>query len=80
MSYTFMVKPVNIKEALIKVETSILSAGGTFKNNKFELATKIGKFSGSYTVGEEVSITIEKKPMIVSMSTVENYIRNFFKT
>lgn len=79
MSDTFVITPPNIKEALIKAETSILSAGGSLKDNKFELETKIGTFSGFYTVTDTISVTIEKKPMLVRMSTVEKYIRNFFK-
>jgi len=78
MASTFIINTSNIKEVLLKAEDSIIKAGGKVKNNKFEISTSVGFFSGSYEVKDSISITINKKPMLVPMSVVEKYVRNFF--
>ena len=85
MSNTFSVtipKGMDLKAEVDKVRAGVTAAGGKYQ---FDATTGKGSFEvkgvvGSFAVdGNVVTITISKKPFIVSHGYVENTIRDYFK-
>lgn len=82
MTHTFSVnipKGMDLKAGVEQVRSGVLAAGGKYQfdgtNGSFEVKGVAGTFSVS---GSVVTITINKKPFIVSNSYVEKTIRGYF--
>lgn len=84
MAHTFTVTlpaSANLGTELAKVKKAVTEAGGTFE---FDSTTGRGSFSvkgvaGSLVVnGKAVTVTIDKKPFIVSNGYIEKSIRDYF--
>lgn len=82
MAHTFSVtipENMDLLAGVDKVRTGILDAGGkySFANNRGEFEVK-GVAGAFLVVGRVVSITLTKKPFIVSYAYVEKTIRGYF--
>ncbi len=82
MAHTFSVtmpKGMDLKAGVEKVRSGVLAAGGKYQfdgtNGSFEVKGVVGNFS---VAGAVVTITIGKKPFIVSNGYVEATIRSYF--
>jgi len=81
MAFSFEIpKPQNIKKTLLSTRQKIISGGGAFSGDE-----KSGKFSGKgvdgiYDTGDSaIRITIAKKPLIYSESSVQTAIEDYFR-
>ena len=81
MPFSFEIaKPKDIKSALISTRQKITGGGGMFSGDEHS-----GRFSGNgvnglYEAGDSsIKITILKKPMIYSVSSVKSAIENYFR-
>ena len=85
MAFTFTVPVGDVSSAINKVKEAVAKqSGATFNGDtskgSFSGSTAVGTVEGNYTVnGNNVSITITKKPFVVPQSTVESKIRDWFK-
>lgn len=86
MANTFSVnipKGMDLVSGVERVKQGVEAAGGKYR---FDATTGTGSFevkgvAGSFVVSNGVvTITISKKPFIVSHGFVENTIRDYFKT
>ena len=82
MSHTFSVtipKGIDLASGVEQVRDGVEGAGGTYqfdgKNGKFSVKGVTGTFT---VAGQVVTISIEKKPFIVSHGFVEKSIRGYF--
>lgn len=69
-------------ELISKAETAIDDAGGAFSGNEtagsFSTPTPLGQVKGSYTIaGSTISISITKRPLLVSCATIESQLRKY---
>lgn len=77
--FVIRVPVYQLKDKLFKVRNLMQSSGSLFVGNDSS-----GSFAGSgvkgeyQVIGEDVHITITKKPFIVPYSIVESKIRNYF--
>lgn len=60
-------------------KSEVENAGGTFTGDtasgNFEVSTPFGNISGNYVLnGQEITINITHKPILISCNAIENYI------
>ena len=73
--------PMDIEATLIKASRTAKSNGGFFSGNE-----KSGRFGGrgvegGYTVdSHDITVVIDKKPILFPAKAVESYVRDFFKS
>ncbi|HEU0136907.1 MAG TPA: hypothetical protein VFQ50_06420 [Flavobacterium sp.] len=83
MSCQFSINYPKQKDELVqKLEAAILQTNGQFdgdtSNGVFKGNTPVGSFSGSYTIhGDNIEVTIDKKPWLVSCNKIEDEINNY---
>ncbi|WP_330444098.1 hypothetical protein [Flavobacterium sp. C4GT6] len=76
MANQFTISYPGDKTSLLnKIKSSIGDKGnlaGDDQHGNFEGSTPLGKFSGSYSIdGDNITITIDKKPMLISNSRIQ---------
>ena len=86
MSCQFSIYYPKSKELLVAdLEHAILKTNGEFYGDVtkgvFQGKTPIGGFSGSYIVQDDnIHVTIDKKPFLVSCGRIEDEINNYLNT
>ena len=81
MAFSFkIIKPKNLSQTLAQTSKSIKNGGGTFSGDE-----KSGSFSGNgvkgtYTVDDQISITITEKPFLAPESLVKSKIEEYFNS
>lgn len=56
------------------------SLAGDDQHGNFEGSTPLGKFAGSYSIdGDDITITIDKKPLLVSNSRIQEEFEKALK-
>lgn len=85
MDNQFTVKyPGDKTELLNKIKSAVGSKGnlnGNEQQGSFEGSTPVGSFEGSYKIdGDDINITIEKKPFLVSHSRIKDEFEKALKT
>ena len=79
MAFSFEIKkPENISKTLSAVERTVRDGGGFFSGNE-----QNGYFSGKgvdgrYSVGDNITITVLKKPILASNYMVQSAITDYF--
>ena len=77
----YIKKPADIAGTLKAVEEKVKGSGGTFsgdvKSGSFTNAG--GEVAGKYFVGDDIRITIVKKPVFYPNGAVESKIRDYFE-
>jgi hypothetical protein len=70
-------------ELLAKIKSTVGDKGklaGDETQGNFEGSTPIGKFEGSYRIeGDQITITIDKKPFLVSNSRIKEEFEKALK-
>jgi hypothetical protein len=84
VKHSFMVKLKDeVASVLSKMKSLITGKGGSFEGNKengsFEGKTVLGTIKGEYRSisDNEIEITIDDKPFLVSYSTIESEIKKY---
>jgi hypothetical protein len=83
MSCQFIINYPKPKEILVQqLEEALRKVNGRFAGDvaagSFEGNTPIGAFSGSYrVVGDDIEVTVDKKPFLIGCSRIESEIRNY---
>ena len=84
MSNTFSVqipKGMNLTASVAQVKKGVEDAGGKYQFDGTNGTFEVKGVQGSFVVaGDTVTITISKKPFIVSHAYVETTIRDYFKS
>jgi hypothetical protein len=83
MAHTFSVtipEGLDLKAGVEKVKAGVIAAGGKYQFDGTKGMFEVKGVSGAFFVaGRIVTITISKKPFIVSNGYVESTIRDYFK-
>lgn len=84
MSNQFTVKyPGNKQELLNKIRSTVGTKGslsGNEQQGSFEGSTPVGSFEGSYVIaGDDITITISKKPFLVSNGRIQEEFEKALK-
>ena len=67
-------------DLVTKLNNAITAQGGSFDpvNKTFSVPTPVGTISGTYDInGNSLDVVITHKPIVLSCSKIENYIKNF---
>ena len=82
MANTFTVTipdDVEIRDGVAQVKNGVEGAGGDYEFDGRDGRFSVKGVTGSFSVdGRDVTITIEKKPFVVSHAFVERAIRGYF--
>ncbi|GHV10518.1 hypothetical protein FACS189491_00120 [Spirochaetia bacterium] len=81
--YAFtMNKPANMSAAIQKARTEIERKNGIFTGDEsggeFRVSALGAKLSGKYTVGGNITVTIEEKPGFLGEKTIESQVKQTF--
>ncbi len=75
--------PGDKKDLLSKIRSTVGDKGqfaGDEQNGNFEGNTPLGSFAGSYAIdGDDITITIDKKPFLVSNSRIQEEFEKALK-
>ncbi len=84
VKHSFIVKLKDeISSVLSKMKSLVMGKGGSFEGNEengsFEGKTVLGTIKGEYRSisDDEIEITIDNKPFLVSYSTIESEIKKY---
>ena len=74
----------DMTETLEKIRTTVTSMGGSFSGDgtsgSIASQTPVGQVEGDYSIsGNEITITITKKPIMVPCGMIETKMREFFQ-
>jgi hypothetical protein len=85
MSHSFTVQISDeISSVLKKIESEIISSGGSFQGNSengsFDVKSLVGTIRGEYCCisDNEIRITIKDKPFILGYGIIETEVKEYF--
>ncbi|MBS1234897.1 MAG: hypothetical protein H6R43_613 [Nitrospirae bacterium] len=85
MSHSFTVQIRDeISSVLKKIESEIISSGGSFQGNSengsFDVKSLLGIIKGKYSCisDNEIRITIKEKPFIIGYGIIESEVKEYF--
>ena len=81
---TFRIHVASLPASIARARTAIIEGGGSIdgddERGKFSGETIVGGIDGTYTTeGNDILVTITRKPFIVPCRNIEAEVRKFFR-